>query len=268
MANAAQFTLVDDTLSWIRSGFEYATQLGPTNWTSPTNYSVGSRLYLRHEILNKPSTMQVGVQLCFRQNGKVNETCSHIFLTDTVGVYYQDLGTINGWWLAQPINFTIAFDIVFIHKPNDGTNHELNAYAYPSIIDQHVPIKFHATVIVVSAGSTLEAPATWKGNPWANVAVQTPNASHKGNHSVLQNVSVRRCDVLLCLGTAGSNAGSVQILDATGALVKSLSSVGMTGGTVVWDKTNQYGSMVKPGMYIAVVRRGAATASAKIILAQ
>ena len=171
-SSANQFTFIDDDLVWTRGGTVTPEQRGPTNWESPVNY-VDGHLYMRLEVLEKPSDKLVAAQLCMWQDGFSLESCSSPCMTySTTGVYYVDLSTPSGWWRSRPLDYTRTFQqIALMYKDGScGANlirvGACGSHCYTgSDIDEHVPIRYHAEVVVVAAGATFTPPCHWRGVP-------------------------------------------------------------------------------------------------------
>jgi hypothetical protein len=170
---AAQFDFINQTHTWDGSASGYnLTEMGPTNWVSPVNY-VDGRVYIRYELVQRPSDKVVACQLCMWQDSWTKESCCQCFNTKPIQVYYHDAGTPSGWWRKSPLDYTRAFQRVsFMHKDLSCSGMLLMSSSCGSHcyqggdLNQHVPITFKLHVIVVSAGATLVAPPSWAGSPW------------------------------------------------------------------------------------------------------
>ncbi len=172
-----QFVLIDDTLTWTKASNVQPTQQGPTNWKSPVNYMHG-RAYLRYECLDKPSFMTIGIHVCMWQNNYSLENCSDCFsYSDTAhAVYYHDLEIPANWWKngGKSLDWSKSFQqITVIHKDTDCDGKLMQvdycgkACYQKDDIDQHMPITFRATIVVVPEGQKLVPPADWKDCPSA-----------------------------------------------------------------------------------------------------
>ncbi len=84
-AGSNQFTLFNQTTTHKATNYAQVSIGGPSNWSSPTNYSSGN-LYLRLEVAAKPSNKAVDVQLCAWRNKFSDETCSPKTRISTTGV--------------------------------------------------------------------------------------------------------------------------------------------------------------------------------------
>ncbi len=149
---------------------------GPSNFTSPVNYTAGSA-YIRYNVITMPSTKPVNIQICFwdHMNGNWKlETCSsESALTVTKpGVYYVNLKAPGGWWkITGSFPWYQRPDVVRIMVKDAATkklmmSSKCGSYCYTgNDLSSRVPIKIQAELIFTSGG-TFNPPASWTGfNP-------------------------------------------------------------------------------------------------------
>ncbi|MDD5672826.1 MAG: hypothetical protein PHC61_01565 [Chitinivibrionales bacterium] len=231
ISHAAQVTFIDQTLTWTAGYNVQPTQIGLTNLVSPVDYRNGT-VYLRYEVIDKPSDKLIGIQLCMWQDAFVLENCSYCQSYSTKGVYYWNLGTFSGFWMKNgtSIDFTRPFgQVTIIHKDGSCTGQLMQssgcgAACYPgNDLNQHVPITFKATAIVVAPGSTLDPPSSWTGCPagWGcgNGTAVTEQIPVSAVNSIKANLNpVKRSITIKTTGEARSIT-SVRVIDYSGACV-------------------------------------------------
>ncbi len=168
-----QFTFFDSSsLSHTASKYLQPTTSGPSNWVSPTNYAAG-RMYLRLEVVSRPSTKPLDVQICVWRNSYVQESCSPTArLANAGGVQWIDLGSPANWWKKNGTwSWTTAFSPTRLMIKDVASGKLLmtsncGASCYTgSDIASHVPINVKAAAIVVAPGATLQPPSSWAGCP-------------------------------------------------------------------------------------------------------
>jgi hypothetical protein len=158
---AAQFTFIDQQLTWTKGSNQQPTQLGPTgyNWITPHDYLHGD-MYLRYEVISKPSDKTIAIQICAWQDSYQLENCANCFSYSgsKPAVYYFKPKSPADWWKKNGVSldFTRKFQqVTVIHKDSNCGGQLMQtsmcgAACYPySDIDQHVPITFKATAIFV-----------------------------------------------------------------------------------------------------------------------
>jgi len=171
VVSADQFLFFDQTATWKGDcDYDAKPRFGPTNWKSPVDY-VNGKVYMRHEVTNKPTTKKIAVQMCMWQSGGP-ETCASCKDFTQDGVYYYEWGPPSGWWNLKPIDYTKAFSWVCVVYKDGSCGGKLfqkgccGSHCYTgSDLAQHVGWKFRATVYVVSKGATFAPPAEWTGCP-------------------------------------------------------------------------------------------------------
>ena len=171
-----QFLWYDQQVTHTDRSYATPTQSAatPDNWNSPVNYA-GGRVYTRFQVLSKPSTKPLDVQICVWRDRFTKESCAPIGLRfSTVGTYYIDFGSPNSWWkLNGSWSWSIPFEPTrwMIKDPNTGKLMQTsNCGAYcssPAAVNGHVPMTFDVAAVVVAAGATLDPPADWNGCPAA-----------------------------------------------------------------------------------------------------
>jgi hypothetical protein len=172
---AEQFVFINETKTWDGKTQSYnLTRMGPSNWVSPVNY-VDGKVYIRYELIQRPSDKIVPVQLCMWQDSWSRESCCQCNNTKPVQVYYWDAGTPSQWWRKSPLDYTRPFQRASMMHKNESCSGVLlmsescGSHCYVgSDLNLHVPITFKLTVIVVSQGAVFTPPADWAGNPWGN----------------------------------------------------------------------------------------------------
>ncbi len=171
-AAGQQFTWFDQAMTHgPTKQYAQATATAPPDWTSPINYA-GGRVYVRLEILTKPSAKPVAAQICIWRNSFTEETCSGTRTFTAPGVQWVDYGTPNSWWKKDGSwSWTSPFSPTRIMLKDAATGKLLlsqncGAGCYTGTdLAEHVPITMHAEAIVVAAGSELTPPADWTGCP-------------------------------------------------------------------------------------------------------
>lgn len=186
-----QFTFFDDILTQDPSGVPALTRRGPENLLSPANY-VGGRLYLRLEILAKPSELPLRPAFFIWQNSESG--LRHIgvrrdLIPDytTAGIYYLDCAGPSEWWngkYALP-DWTRPFDKIALVPWVGNSQEQLytqNCYNHcytGGDIQRHTPILYRATGIWVAAGKKLVPPPNWKCPPEWTADPSSPSPSSK-----------------------------------------------------------------------------------------
>jgi hypothetical protein len=164
-ASAAQFVLLDttytQTIDCPNSHCAVKVAPGtPSNWKSPVDYSTGT-VYLRHEVLTKPSDLETFAELAIlgRGNG-YGYTAVNWPNYKTTGVYE---------WSAPFSAFRHSDTFDFANGPSRGLNLVLSTMIFgerkrvnstpdPS---KFVPSKIKVTIVVVSKGSVFMKPPGW-----------------------------------------------------------------------------------------------------------
>ena len=172
-AQTGQRTLVNQTGVQARDKYFELNLNQPANYQSPVNY-VGGHVYVKLQVLDKPSTKDVIGQLCFWRHGArkwQSETCSsasRLHFTRE-GTFYYDLGTLGSFWKkGGSFNWTRPVSVGRFMLKDPITNKLLLTkscgnvcYTRPDI-GQHVPVRMHLEVILVPQGKKLAAPAGWQ----------------------------------------------------------------------------------------------------------
>lgn len=172
-----QFTWFDQVVSHTYNTYAQPTQstATPASWNSPVNYA-GGRVYARIQVLEKPSTKPLDLQICAWRHGERRwqyETCTRVIQRFTsTGVLWIDFGVPNTWWYMNGVwTWGTRFDVVrlMVKDPNTGKLMQTdNCGAYcstTSAVSGHIPLKFDAHAIVVASGATLAPPSDWGGCP-------------------------------------------------------------------------------------------------------
>jgi hypothetical protein len=268
LAAATQFVFVDDTITWTKNSYDAPPQLGPSNWTSPVDY-VNGHVYARYHSLSKPSDLNTAVQLCMWQDSYNLESCSKCYNHTTEGIYYYDWGTPGTWWNKNPLDYTRQFQRIYLMHKDGSCSAKLlmtgacGAACYEgSDIDQHVPIRFHVKVIVVSAGGTLQPPSDWHC-PWPECTAY-PQIS-LGGSSMSFTMAQGTAPSTQYMRVTNSGTGTLQGItasvtyhDGSGWLEAAPASPDGNSLSVV---TNIVDSMLAPGTYRATVNVSAANAT-------
>lgn len=145
----------------------------PANWVSPANYRDG-RIYIRLEVISKPSSLPVQGLLCLWRHGTKKfqyETCGggKTMRFSDEGVYWVDAGTPGKWWKKKGgWDFTKPASVMRIMLKDPATGKLLlsskcGATCFQGDVSQHVPVEMRATVIMVASGAKLNPPAEWRG---------------------------------------------------------------------------------------------------------
>jgi hypothetical protein len=255
-----QFRLYDGTRSHTVSSPAILNFSAPPNWSTPVNYA-GGRAFLRFEVTAKPSTMPMAVQMCMWRNQFVNETCTGSGTITTTGVYWIDLGRPSSWWVKDGVPWSWSEPIqqisLMIKDPVTNTlvmtsRCGVKCYTGTEDLTQHTPLAFHASVLVVAQGASLDAPARWAGCPssWSpsctGAAVNRPPVANAGPDRTV---------------AAGSNR---TVLEAT---VED-DGLGGAGQGVQWSKRSGPGTVTfsaptnpsttatfdQPGRYVLTIR--------------
>jgi hypothetical protein len=171
-----QFLWYDQQVTHTDRSYATPTQSAatPDSWTSPVNYA-GGRVYTRFQVLSKPSSKPLDVQICVWRDRFTKESCAPIGLRfANEGTYYIDFGSPSSWWkLNGSWSWSIPFEPTrwMVKDPNTGKLMQTaNCGSYcstPSAVNGHVPMTFDVAAVVVAAGATLDPPADWTGCPAA-----------------------------------------------------------------------------------------------------
>jgi hypothetical protein len=233
---AEQFVFFDEDLVHDKGTYAQPKSYGgPDNWTSPVNY-VDGRVYLRYEAVEKPSDKKLKVQLCFWYGSNKYETCSPSgnFSYSTKGVYYKDLGTPGKWWQKNNnYDWNKKYDKSrLMHKDASSgmllMTSSCGSHCYKGgDIEDHVPIKIKATVIVVSKGNELAAPAEWSDckESWCQNSSTTAYNIKSANAHSLPAIIARRIEssgayiIELSNSTANQNGMYLDMYRTDGKLV-------------------------------------------------
>ena len=162
-APGQQFTWFNQTMTHNVKKYAQPTTTAPSDWTSPINY-VGGHVYLRLDVLTKPSSLNTAAQVCVWRNSYTEESCSSARTFTAPGVQWVDLGPTTGWWKKNgafswaTASFLCRRGIMF-KDVETGTllmsgGRGTSCYTGATSLTQHVPISVHAEAIVVAAGST------------------------------------------------------------------------------------------------------------------
>jgi len=156
---------------WYREG-EGAFR-NPESWLEP-NY-LGGDLYLRFEVMEKPTDVELNMQLCLWYGQTRCEICLHNSqqewftfskVGDLVYVKYlpvQEWALIHGrQWEDEPFH-SMLFQLRLGNK-------ELKVNPKPKHIGpqaaQHLPVRWHAEAYLVPEGEDFNPPDDWIGHPW------------------------------------------------------------------------------------------------------
>ncbi len=179
-AAGQQFTWFNQTMTHNVKKYAEPATTAPSDWTSPINYA-GGHVYLRLDVLTKPSSLNAAAQVCVWRNSYTEESCSSTRAFTAPGVQWVDLGPTTGWWKKNgAFSWATAFSPTRIMFKDVETGTLLmsggcgtSCYTGTTSLTQHVPITVHAEAIVVAAGSTLVPPASWTGCPasWSAACV-------------------------------------------------------------------------------------------------
>jgi hypothetical protein len=161
-----QFVFIDQRVTW--ESMQEVTRKGPPDLTSPIDYYRQGRLFLRFDLLEKPSDFPMGVQVCMWGDGG-SETCSQFrkHIVRDKGTYYMALGAPESWWTkdggvdwsGRPWKHLR----VNLRCPDDSDQPAcIFARGHYKKPEQHFPIVYHATAIFVAPGKNLQAPAGWE----------------------------------------------------------------------------------------------------------
>jgi hypothetical protein len=180
-----QFTWFDQQVTNTNSSYATPAQSGatPSNWTSPINYA-GGRVYTRFQVVSKPSSKPLDVQICAWRNNFTIETCSYTkFRFSDEGTFYINFGAPNSWWKKNGNwSWATPFSPVrwMVKDPNTGklmqTSSCGGACSTSAAVAGHNPMTFRVAAVVVAPGATLSPPASWTGCP-ASWSPSCPNPS-------------------------------------------------------------------------------------------
>jgi hypothetical protein len=253
-----QLTFIDEEVTW--SGMVSVSPLA----NDIGAYADGNA-YLRFETVSKPSTVDVGVQLCFWRGG--DETCSWYdkCMINNPITYYCDLGTPSGWWVKSSGAGWTGWDAVRVMlRCADGC---IFATGFHDVTG-HVPIVFKATLVLVAAGDRLVPPAGWEcPEEWdcagSAARLTAPGAVQPSSGVSARTVGNGLVEVSLPAEFAGP-ASQIAILDSRGVLVARINAAGRA--TVMWDARNSAGRAVAPGMYFVRSNSAYASRSERLVL--
>lgn len=156
---------------WYREG-EGAFH-NPESWLEP-NY-LGGDIYMRFEVLEKPTDVELNIQLCLWYGTTRCEMCLHNsqqeWFTfseagDVVYIKYlpaEEWSVIHGReWDNEPFH-SMLFQLRLGNK-------ELKVNPKPKHVGpdaaKHLPVKWKAEAYVVPEGESFAPPASWTGHPW------------------------------------------------------------------------------------------------------
>jgi hypothetical protein len=206
---------------------------------------------MRLEVTDKPSTIEVGMQICAWQGGA--ETCSWFdkCLISTAGTYYCDLGIPSGWWTKDNgVSWTSATSwsaLRVMVRCNDGSNC-IFATGFANV-SGHTPIVFKANAILVAPGDQLvppqdwECPAEWDCDQATDVKPTAPGA---GFGLELETVGAGAAVRIRVPQRLSVRAASV--VNPCGMRVASIPVQG--GRHLKWNCTDDRGVSVPPGAYL------------------
>jgi hypothetical protein len=140
----------------------------PTNWRAPVDYAAGT-MFVRMEVIEKPSDRKTLVTICFEGNVK---TCMPYPPAYTAPGVYNFSWRIDSFWQYAMVDWTKGVQQVAVVLK---TETEVEAQGDPLFY----PAKMHVTVSIVPPGQTFVPPATQDdaGVPKdAGVTPPTPDA--------------------------------------------------------------------------------------------
>ena len=124
---------------------------GPNNLVSPVNY-VGGNATLRLNVLSKPSTKALLVQVCMWRNNYQQETCSPAGTITRTGTYNFNLGRPAGWWKKGTFSWATPYQYsrLMVKDPASKRlmmSRNCGAACYRgNDLGQHVPIRMSGTL--------------------------------------------------------------------------------------------------------------------------
>jgi hypothetical protein len=204
-----QFLWYDGLVTHTERAYATPTQTAqtPYSWYSPVNYAAGT-VYTRINVVDKPSTKKLWLQLCVWRNSFKEESCSSRREISTEGVYYFNFGTPNNWW---KLNGTWSWGTPFsptrimLKDPNTGKLMQVyNCGAYcstSSAVAGHIPITMDASSIVVASGATLAPPAKWAGCPFPGCGGGTATTTSSSTSTTVASGTKK---VAMIVGNASS----------------------------------------------------------------
>lgn len=155
--------------------------VNPADWRSPDYYN--GNIYLRFEVLDKPTDDELNMQLClwygdFNKEG-VCEVCidknqlpwfTFSKKGDVVYVKYPPVAMwpqIHGRpWNNEPFRFMLfQLRLGKLELKVPEHPHHLGAEA-----TKYIPVKWHAEAYLVPAGDSFVPPTTWTNHPWSATA--------------------------------------------------------------------------------------------------
>jgi hypothetical protein len=178
LAYAQQFTFFDVNTDW-KDGKGYLPYTrGEANWTKPYDY-VNGTMYLRYEVIDKPSSIECEMQMGIWQTPDINISQKYFEMIAKVrpkftdeGVIYANLNSPGSWHKVG--GYSLDWDRSFHHteillkvsgdKILRSTWCGSHCYTN-SDINKHIPIRYHATTILVAKGHTFKPPEGWKNCP-------------------------------------------------------------------------------------------------------
>jgi hypothetical protein len=139
----------------------------PDNWRSPVNYADGT-IYMRLEVLSKPSANGVNYQICIfqDQHASANHACARYQFFTAPGLYTwsQSMPTLfqfnNLDWTRRML------DTMLVVKDKDGDPVDdrygfAGAWEGSPNFSLYYPMEVKFTAIVVRQGGTFAPPAGW-----------------------------------------------------------------------------------------------------------
>jgi hypothetical protein len=154
----------------------------PDNWRTPVNYAEGT-IYMRLEVLSKPSTRGVNYQICIfqDQHSAPKHACARYQYFTAPGLYTWSQA-MTGMFQYGNLDWTRRMlDLMLVVKDRGG-NPVDDRFGFGGLWDGspdfslYYPMEVKFTAIVVAKGATFAPPSGWT-TPGGSTAPPPPGSS-------------------------------------------------------------------------------------------
>jgi len=165
-ARAEQHVLFDGDLTFGNDDGRLLLQFAdPLDWKD-------GMLHRRLEVKSKPTTLDMGLQLCVWSGGETCSSCDPAF-TGT-GVYYT-ASNPAGWWkqAGDLSGWGSHGDRAYVLKTSDCQQWMATCGGWWCLgggAAEHLPVTVHVTEMYTAPGEDFDCPEDWTGAPWPECA--------------------------------------------------------------------------------------------------
>jgi hypothetical protein len=176
---AQQFVLVDSTYTATTQNTKDSQYpiaplpAAPASWKTPVDYAGGGSIYVRFEVLERPSTLSTLANVCFETASTL--TCEPYPPPFTNKGVFTASGKINLFWQYSVFDWTKKLDRVYVVLKDANENLVQGN-------SQYYPTKMHVTVTVVPPGKSYVPPKSNDGDAGVSdspAMTMKPDASTK-----------------------------------------------------------------------------------------